>query len=379
MSMKIDLTNYEEFLLDYLDGNLDKNQEYMLLAFLANHPEIEEEFLELKENYVTLNTEANLFYQNKDNLKKDKKDLIINDENLDELLIAKLENVLSPNEENQLNKYLEINPSASDTYSLYQKTILHPDKSIVYKNKQSLKRFATSKYQQYAFKYYISGIAAAIILLILTTSVLNRSQDGFLKTNTHIFDIALNKSINFNKNENISEFSIVRVETPNIIAKSNKLYNNQTTTSEEHDIYNNVTFLKDVISGMKELPYYNEDVNSTEKNVFTTAYNAQNNQKSSNEIDKDKIVNPDDLVFISGELHNNEYINAFLEQIDYNEQTAVDDNNQGLTFWDIADFGIKSYNKLTGKNISIKKEFDNKGKIKTLAINNNKFIYSKGD
>ncbi|GAB4291976.1 MAG: hypothetical protein Kow0068_17240 [Marinilabiliales bacterium] len=378
MSMKIDLTNYEEFLLDYLDGNLDENQEYMLLAFLANHPEIEEEFLELKENYITLNTEANLFYQNKDNLKKDKNDLLINDENLDELLIAKLENVLSPHEENQLNKYMDINPSASDTYRLYQKTILHPDKSIVYQNKQSLKRFNTSKSQQNTFKYYISGIAAAIILLILTTSVLNRSQDGFLKTNTHIFDIALNKSINFNKNENTSEFSIVRVETPNIIAKSNKPYNNQTTSSAEHDI-SNVTFLKDVISEMKDMPFHNEDVISTEKNVFTTAYNPQNNQKNSNEIEKDKIVNPDDLVYISGELHNNEYINAFLEQIDYNEQTTADDNNQGLTFWDIADFSIKSYNKLTGKNISIQKELDNNGKIKTLAINNNKFIYSKGD
>jgi hypothetical protein len=54
------------------------------------------------------------------------------------------------------------------------------------------------------------------------------------------------------------------------------------------------------------------------------------------------------------------------------------ENEQGNTFWDIAEAGISGFNKITGNDLSIEREYDNNGKIIALAFKSDGFeIYRR--
>ncbi|MFW6227153.1 MAG: hypothetical protein ACOC31_03530, partial [Bacteroidota bacterium] len=46
MKVQLDETNYEAFLTDYLDGNLDENEVQELQRFLDNHPDLNSGIME---------------------------------------------------------------------------------------------------------------------------------------------------------------------------------------------------------------------------------------------------------------------------------------------------------------------------------------------
>jgi len=62
--------NIEELLLDYLDGNLDKNKLAFVERYLANNPQMAEDLAGLKE--IILVPNADIIYKNKEQLKKTK-------------------------------------------------------------------------------------------------------------------------------------------------------------------------------------------------------------------------------------------------------------------------------------------------------------------
>jgi hypothetical protein len=66
--MKIHPLNYEQYALDYLEGNLDQESEAAFTAFLREHPGIEKELNEMKLFYATPLTEE--AYPNKKELMK---------------------------------------------------------------------------------------------------------------------------------------------------------------------------------------------------------------------------------------------------------------------------------------------------------------------
>ena len=74
---KIDIHNYEAYLLDYSEGNLTGELQVELELFLIQHPELEINLDEL--SLVSLENEAASF-SNKNSLKKSEADVIgIND------------------------------------------------------------------------------------------------------------------------------------------------------------------------------------------------------------------------------------------------------------------------------------------------------------
>lgn len=68
--MSKQMHNIEELLLDYLDGNLDKNKQAFVERYLANNPKVAEELAGLNE--ITLVPNEEIVYGNKDSLKKTK-------------------------------------------------------------------------------------------------------------------------------------------------------------------------------------------------------------------------------------------------------------------------------------------------------------------
>ncbi len=153
---KIDIHNYEAYLLDYSEGNLTGELQVELELFLIQHPELEINLDEL--SLVTLENESASF-SNKNSLKKSEADLVSETQ-----FIGYIENQLPENERLALEKSCSINPSLAKELALYNNTIAKADETIVFENKQSLKRKPKVIWFNFSATQYAA--AACIVFLI---------------------------------------------------------------------------------------------------------------------------------------------------------------------------------------------------------------------
>lgn len=161
--MKINLHNYEAFLLDYQEGRLDKVTEKALAAFLAQNPALG--MLEDYADALPRLARPSIRFDAAAQLKKP--EILpfaeINQENHTDYFIAAHENQLSITEREKLNAFLELNPFLEAEHQLLGKTYLRPDPHIVFPHKKSLKRYVLAISPRV---YRTMGIAAGMLLLI---------------------------------------------------------------------------------------------------------------------------------------------------------------------------------------------------------------------
>ena len=133
--MNIDIHNYEAFFLDYHEGNLSPQEVAELLLFVEQHPELKEEFESFES--ITLYDLSPVSFEDKSSLKKE-----ITEENREEYFIRSAESDLNAAEKKLLDDFIEQHPHYSSELELFRKTILPVDHSIVFENKNELKRAA---------------------------------------------------------------------------------------------------------------------------------------------------------------------------------------------------------------------------------------------
>lgn len=126
---KINLYNYEVFLIDYLDGNLNEDTIAELKEFVLVNPQ-----LEIDLNELTLPNVSNEFLSSdfKNTLKKTVAFIE------DEQLINYIENKLLDTEKKAFENSLLENKELKKQLELYCKTILHQDFSILFPSKINL-------------------------------------------------------------------------------------------------------------------------------------------------------------------------------------------------------------------------------------------------
>ncbi len=155
--MAINRENYEIWFIDYLDGNLDKSSTEQLYAFLENNPDLAEE-LQMLEN-VNLEASAEVFEQKEKLLKPDT--ALTDIPEVDYLLIKRMEEGLTRDEEMSLAGYFDANPALIISVGEYQKTRLIADETVHFPMKTSLlKRSLRPVLPAW------SGIAAAFLLFL---------------------------------------------------------------------------------------------------------------------------------------------------------------------------------------------------------------------
>jgi hypothetical protein len=161
--MQIDRSNYEIWLIDWLDGNLNYSQTEQLRHFLIENPDLKEESDEL--TMFRLNPEVKSF-QNKKHLKKTAADLSLSQ--FEYLSVAYLENDLSAEEKTELLESIEYDQGKKISFELIQKLRLSGG-NLSYQHK---KRLLKRTFAQNAIRWSMIGLsAAAIISLIIITSV----------------------------------------------------------------------------------------------------------------------------------------------------------------------------------------------------------------
>ena len=149
----ISRANYQEWIVDYVDGHLDIPGQRRLFEFLEQNPDLKVEFLSFENVTLPDITEVFSF---KDELKK----LSGLEGNLDELLIAELEGDLAPLQIAELENRAIKEPNVAKYRRLYQHTRVKPSK-YTYPAKRQLKKGAIPFIP---FKYYAA--ASAIIVMI---------------------------------------------------------------------------------------------------------------------------------------------------------------------------------------------------------------------
>ena len=235
MSTIINISNYEAYWVDYLDGNLTITQEDALFAFLETHNEIAGNLIDA-DNYKLPKFEIE--FPNKSQLHSDKQ--------IENLLIAKLEAEISSENDEFISNKINSDTKIAQSFSLYKKTIITPDNSIVFPSKKSLKKTV-----RVPLFHYASSIAAAIIIVFISGYFLTRNIDtninGTTPLTSDINIVPLPFNNNNNESDNNNDNNIIPKQTIETI--NNQFANNNPVIQEQ------LTLKKLPLNKTKQLNY----------------------------------------------------------------------------------------------------------------------------
>ncbi len=158
--MKPDRSNYEIWLIDYLDGNLDKNQVDQLMLFLDENPDIKEE----SDSLLTINIKPVPYsYKFKNSLKRKESD--ISEKQFEYLCISAAENDLSETQLAELQEIIAVNPYKRKILDYYKRAVLvAPD--LKFTNKSRLRKLSGA---QKIIRLSFIGLSAAAGIGVLVT------------------------------------------------------------------------------------------------------------------------------------------------------------------------------------------------------------------
>ncbi len=346
MSREVDInrSNYESFVIDYLDGTLSAIQSSYFVEFLENNPDIAEEIAGLNETVIQPD---NISYKSKDQLKK--KSLVstsgINEGNYEEVFIAHLEGDLSPKQELELNTFLSKNTSLISEFEISKNLKLEADTRISYDKKDELKK---SKSRILPFWY--SSAAAVILVLISIWYMDNGPDTNSRETIFDVSEISMIKSNSIKKNILATELDISNRTAPKInyeyeVVTINevpeKLYASNLIARGDYKIvaYANEIYLVPQYQPLPEIIY--DDLVETEELIVT--------------IPKKKKKK---TLFAS--IFNNQWdkIKSNISSRKPEEKTSNDPK-----YVQVLDTGIKVFNTLTGSETYTSKSYNTDGKL----------------
>jgi len=164
MKERINIGNYEEWMLDLIEGNLNAAEEEEVRRFLDLNPDLKEELEEF--GNAVLVPEDTLVFDEKVSLKK-------NDEGFGDLTrneylhIAKTEGLLTEEEQDEYALLMRTYPGALKKQHHFNKMVLKADAGVKYTGKNRLKRVTLVP----VFSKETFNRAAAVAILILLFGV----------------------------------------------------------------------------------------------------------------------------------------------------------------------------------------------------------------
>ncbi|ACU58408.1 anti-sigma factor [Chitinophaga pinensis] len=136
MAVNINISNYEEFLLSAIDGELTGEERAALQIFMDLHPEIRKELALLES--TKLQPDTSLQFDTRDMLYR--KSDVLSATNYERFLLDYVDNELSASEKTQLETLISQHPHIQKELQLLQASRLTPDLSVTFENKASLYR-----------------------------------------------------------------------------------------------------------------------------------------------------------------------------------------------------------------------------------------------
>jgi len=161
--MQINRNNYEAFFLDYTENTLNEKGRQELALFLNQNPDLQDEFFEFEN--VSLKPDTRIVFVPKTRLKKFEINphLNIDQDNYDNWIIAYLEGELNGKEIVDFGEFRVKNPIVEKEITAYEKTFLKPKTTIVFRDKELLKRKAALRIGN-SIVWYVTSLAAILII-----------------------------------------------------------------------------------------------------------------------------------------------------------------------------------------------------------------------
>ncbi|RBL93658.1 tellurite resistance TerB family protein [Chitinophaga flava] len=161
MAVGINISNYESYLLSYVDNELNESEKAALMQFLEQHPQLRAE-LELLEN-ICVAPDEQLVFDNKAALYRTSS---AETTDYESLMLSLVDGELSAEETAGLKSWLQHQPQAQQELALLQLVKLEPDHRIVFENKASLYR-STSKGRIIPAYWWGAASTAAVVAGLL--------------------------------------------------------------------------------------------------------------------------------------------------------------------------------------------------------------------
>ena len=166
---RINRNNYESFLIDLVEGNLDAQTAREMMDFLDVNPDIREEFEAFDNIFLE---PGSISFENKKQLKQ--KEIIsfedINEDNYESLFVAYHENDLSVKAQKRVETFVRLNPSLKKDFELFGKLSLTADSRLTFDKKEELYR-----QRKIIPLYWITSAAAVLLVLFTVWGVLKYS------------------------------------------------------------------------------------------------------------------------------------------------------------------------------------------------------------
>lgn len=166
---RINRDNYEAFLLDMVEGTITAADREELVLFLAQNPDLDVDLDGLE--FATLDEEG-ISFPDKENLKK------TGLSRFDELAVKQIEEGLTPAEQKELNTIVASDKIYTTHLNAFAQTVLVADRSVVFKNKESLKHGAVVR------PLWANALRAAAAVVLLVGGVLAFQQYGSTEQDT---------------------------------------------------------------------------------------------------------------------------------------------------------------------------------------------------
>jgi len=187
-NIDINKSNYESYVIDYLDGTLNAIDTANFIAFLEENPDIKEEVAGL--DSIALMPEITEFTK-KSKLKKEPffSTNEISELNYVEYFIAFYEGDLSESEKIDLQYFLDKNPGLVSEYNLFDKLKIVPNTDIVFTDKSIL------HHKKNIVPIWISTAAAVLVLFAAYWFLFNQ-QSNALQRDLYSLSKIIPKEIN---------------------------------------------------------------------------------------------------------------------------------------------------------------------------------------
>jgi hypothetical protein len=346
--MEIDRSNYEIWLIDWLDGNLDDSQVARVVLFLDENPDIREEFYELSK--ARIQSPDELFVRKSGLLKTPEQ---MPEQQFEHLCIASLENDLSPFQKEELTAIINSDARKKSIFELYQKTRLIPHE-IIYPGKAKLLRRSI---YPVIYRFSVIGLSAAAIIALVITPLVRSPRSAKIKTNETAGIQAPQGTMPLNRDKSYPE-SIHDLEK---ILPSKKLAGNfQTITNSKVQPYTgNLDYLS-LVNAPLTASTDTSEVSVTKVQVaYETTLTRQDLPA------KLMALNP--AVAMSAEDENPSNISRFLARTvrgKFLKEKTV--NETPLKAYELAEAGVVGLNKLFGWEMALDEKKDENGKLKSL-------------
>lgn len=399
MDNKININNYEEFALDYIDGNLDEITLKYFEEFLNKNPEIKNEIEDLGD--FTIEAPENTF-NDKFNLKKSG----IKDVSYCEYLcISDIEGSITSAEKYELENIFSEKPELLNDYKQFIKAKLEVEQTD-FSSKYELKEsgIETVSYLEYLFISQIEGTITEkeqteLNKILAKNSELVTEQKQFNKTN-----LISNENIVFPNKINLKHSNVINFKTVGTVISLlaailiifigvKTIFTNNSNRANKCISSNDINFNRNIITIPKDSVEINNLGNNHNQHNEVIVEQETIDTISNNTENQLEDFQYEDAIALEKPLEKN--INLQLSKLDVNDvkfpiyqqpnqnyypeykRTAKADKK--IKTQDVVDFVVKQYNILTENDVTVKVDIDKKNKCYGIEINDKNYDFCLND